>query len=839
MYTRIRYLIAFALCLALLPLGSQASEPQRLTLLKAFMQPRLRGTEPSGFAWSRNDKLIAYRWNESGWSYGEIWVMEPTTGEKWRLTDFENVELGLAREANAEVTDPELKKTDKELVEDVHRRGGIGSPVWGVDGKLYVSWDGDIWRINPDKPATDEKGNVIYAKPELFLDLEGWVGGLAFSEDGTKLGFIYDNCFWVCDVATGAMRQVAQGAGGQGQGSFIWSSDGRYIAFSRVDSGGLRQINLVDFISDNIATWPVNRSRPGDTIDRVQIGIADLERSGLKRNEPRMLKLADTGEVYVYDMEWSRNGKYLLVGLLSKDTQSYDLYVAEPSTGRTAKVWSEHDTAWYNRTTEPHWLGDDAIVLCSEKDGWGHLYKLDITSWRFPAENPETPPLTDAGADVERDAGKKDEKPKEEPPDGLEKPFAPTLPAPVQLTRGEWEVTQVYIPLDASFICYGSTEMGPDRRDLYFIKPDGTEKRRISTTLGVNVLAGWAPVRGDAISWDESRAILSSSTTEAGTSYYFVELPGGERSGTIIGGHPLSFYGYRWVEPELVRIANERDGEQFSARIFRPPYAAKEKRPVIISVHGAGYWQTAIRSYEWMDPIAIYMADTLGYIVVDIDYRGSSGYGRKWRTDVFRQLGELEVSDAVSAAHYIINRGEGDPASVGVWGWSYGGFLTNMIMFRAPETFQAGVAVAAVNKWSNYNAWYSSERLGDPNQNKDAYKKSDPITYADKLQGSLLMVHGIRDDNVLFQDFAQLVAKLLEAGKHVDMMVYPEMSHGPSSDENMVHVSETICWYFYKHFGLGIGAQGPDPKDSLETYMAKRKLEREADKLAEVEGRKF
>jgi dipeptidyl aminopeptidase/acylaminoacyl peptidase len=538
-------------------------------------------------------------------------------------------------------------------------------------------------------------------------------------------------------------------------------------------------------------------------------------------------------------MDWSCSGKYLLVGLLSKDTQSYDLYIAEPATGRTAKVWSEHDDAWYNRTTEPHWLGDNSIVFCSEKDGWGHIYKLDITSWKFPPENPETPPLAVADANVAKDTGKKDEKPKEDPPDGLKKPLTPALPTPIQLTHGEWEVTQMYIPRDASFICYGSTEMGPDRRDLYVIAPDGTAKRRISTVAGITNLAGWMPIRGDAVSWNESKAVLSYSTEKDGPSDCIVEIPSGKRMSTVLGGHPLAFYGYRWVVPELARITNEKDGEQFSARIFRPSYANGEKRPVIVSVHGAGYWQTALRSYDWMDPVAMYMADTLGYIVVDIDYRGSSGYGRKWRTEVFHQLGELEVSDAVSAAHYIINQGEGDASKVGVWGWSYGGFLTNMIMFRAPETFQAGVAVAAVSNWANYNSWYSSERLGNPNENKDAYKKSDPISYADKLQGSLLMIHGIHDDNVLFQDFAQLTAKLLEAGKHVDMMVYPEMSHGPSSDENMVHVSETICWYFWKHFGLGPSAQGPDPKDSLETYMAKKKVEHDSDIITDAKGTKF
>ncbi len=823
----LRSLLVVAILLSFPQPHLGAAETQSLSLLRAYMQPSIRGREPQGFAWSRDDKQIAYLWNEKGWGFNEVWVLDVSTGDRWQVSAFEAIELANARDAN-EDKDAESRKTDDEIVEEVHRRGGAGFPTWGVDGKLYIPWAGDIWRLPACKPNNTEKGKPIYAKPELFLDLQGWVGGLSFTDDGEQLGFECNNCYWVYDLATGSLREVAQGAGGQGQGSFTWSPGGRYIAFSRVDSSGLKQINLVDFISDNIAAWPVNRARPGDMIERVQIGIVDLERTGRKRNEPRMLKLGDSSEVYVYDMSWSPSGHYLQIGMLSKDTKSYDMYIAEPSSGRTAKVWSETDEAWYNRTTEPQWLGNDCIVFCSEKNGWGSLYKLNISSWEFP---PEKTADTSAPGKHSKGKNKKEEEATDALPDGIAKAFTPALPEPVQLTDGDYEVTQLYVPRDGSRIYFTSSKLGPDRRDLYELCAQGGIPLRITSGVGVNIIASWSPVRGRAVSWNEANVVISASTPERGPFHSVISLPNGNHLCAIRRDHPSEFYSYRWVTPELVRIPNEKDGEFFSARIFRPPYTQPgEKRPVIVYVHGAGYAQTALRSYDWLDAVSIYMADTLGYIVVDIDYRGSSGYGRKWRTDVFQRLGELEVSDAASAANLLISIGEGDSDRVGIWGWSYGGFLTNMAMFKAPETFKVGVAVAAVNKWANYNSWYVSARLGEPQTNKEAYKKSDPIEYADKLQGQLLMIHGIRDDNVLFQDFAQLTAKLLEAGKHVDMMVYPQMGHGPASDENTVHITETICWYFMKHFGLGIGAQGPNPADSLESYLAKKKLEKEGSK---------
>jgi hypothetical protein len=170
-----RVLLAILLAMVLIPFTSEAADTSRLTLLKAFMQPRIRGREPYGYSWSRDDRLLAYLWNEKGWSYNEVWVLDPGSGEKYRVTNFESIELEQAREANAEEKDAEKKMTEEELIEETHKHGGVGSPVWGADGLLYVPWAGDIWRLPPDKPKDDEKGLVEFAKPELFLDLEGWV----------------------------------------------------------------------------------------------------------------------------------------------------------------------------------------------------------------------------------------------------------------------------------------------------------------------------------------------------------------------------------------------------------------------------------------------------------------------------------------------------------------------------------------------------------------------------------------------------------------------------------------------------------------------------------------
>ena len=788
---------------------------KRLTLKRAFTKPSLRGAIPGSYAWSRDDTHLAYLWNADGWSFNEVWVMDVESGERWRVTNLEPAAIAEAFEANREIEDEDERKTDEEILDDVRRSRGVGAPVWGPDGMLYISWKGDIWRIPPDAPAVNAQGEAQFAEPELFLDFEGHIGGFRFSEDGAMHAFTHDNTFWVGDIRSGSLREAAQGAAGLSQSQWAWSPDNRYIAFVRTDSSGIRKVNVVDFIAENVSTWGVDRPRPGDTMERNTVGIVDLERIGHKRHEARMLKLADTDEVYINDIFWSPAGEYLLIAMLSKDTRDYSLCIAEPDTGRTALVWREHDDAWYNSRGRPRWLGDSAVVFPSERDGYNHLYRLDISSWEFPPEI-EEPTEEVAAEESAKEDGENDEEAEEAPPDGYNKPFEPELPEPVQLTRGEWEILRAYIPRGESAIYFVSSELGPDRRNLYLMSPDGANVRRLTTGTGVNGFASWWVERGSDISWGEGKAIVSSSRAVRGPSHYILDLATGARGPVIHSEHPSDFYAYRWIEPEFVRIESETDGELISARVYRPPYAKPgELRPLVLRVHGAGYAQSARRRFEWTDPVSMYLADTLGYIVADVDYRGSSGYGRKWRVDVHHRLGELEVADCVSVVHHFVNTGEADPERVGIWGWSYGGFLTNMAMFLAPETFQAGVSVAAVNDWANYHTWFSSQRLGDPAENADAYKRSNPIEHFEKLEGHLLMIHGIRDDNVFFQDFAQLVAKMSDAGKHFDVMVYPETGHGPSGDENMVHIAETVCGYFQRYFGLGVGASGPRPEDTL------------------------
>ena len=221
--------------------------------------------------------------------------------------------------------------------------------------------------------------------------------------------------------------------------------------------------------------------------------------------------------------------------------------------------------------------------------------------------------------------------------------------------------------------------------------------------------------------------------------------------------------------------------------------------PAIVYVHGAGIATSVLQQWGSYNELR-YVYNTFlankGYVVLDLDYRGSTGYGRDWRSDVYLHLGGKDLEDVLGAVDYLKTLGNIDTNRLGIWGVSYGGFMTNMAMFLAPGTFKAGSSWAAVNDWENYNAGYTGQRLNSPASNPEAYRRSSPIHFSNQLQDRLLIIHGMVDDNVLFQDAVQLTEKLVQEGKTFDHMFYPQESHGFIRDQTWIDaLRRTTEWF--------------------------------------------
>ena len=278
--------------------------------------------------------------------------------------------------------------------------------------------------------------------------------------------------------------------------------------------------------------------------------------------------------------------------------------------------------------------------------------------------------------------------------------------------------------------------------------------------------------------------------------------------GSRITKSPLpEFYQIPWAESRFVLYPSAKDKRPVAARLLLPPGyhpddPAAKPRPAIVYIHGSGYATSVLKQWGSYQELRFVFNNYLahqGYPVLEMDYRGSTNYGREWRSGVYLDMGGPDLEDVLGGVEYLRGLKNIDMNRVGIWGWSYGGFMTAMSLFRAPTVFQAGAAFSGVYDWANYNASYTDQRLTTPAENPEAYERSSPIHFSQQLQNHLLLIHGMADNNVLFQDAVQLSEKLVSEGKPFDEIFYPEENHGYVRDETLKDAFGRTAAFFDKH----------------------------------------
>jgi dipeptidyl aminopeptidase/acylaminoacyl peptidase len=433
--------------------------------------------------------------------------------------------------------------------------------------------------------------------------------------------------------------------------------------------------------------------------------------------------------------EWSDDGKFAVVDIFSTDNKDRWIMLLDIKTGGLKLLDRQHDDAWIGGPgirygSAPSWLNDNRrIFFQSEESGYSHLYTIDVIS-------------------------------------GLKK----------AVTSGKYEVYNQVLSRDKKYWYYLSNETDPGIRELYRIAVQDGSKDKL-TNFGGGVEAELSP--------DEKYFALRVSSANKPWELYLMENREKAIPVKVTESITSGFSSYPWRVPEYITI-KASDGTMVPARLYKPSNSSKSG-PAVIFVHGAGYLQNAHR--WWSSYSREYMFHNLlvdnGYTVLDIDYRGSSGYGRDWRTAIYRFMGGRDLEDHIDGVRYLVEQHNVDAGKIGIYGGSYGGFITLMAMFTKPGTFKAGAALRPVTDWAHYNHGYTSNILNTPVSDSLAYIKSSPIYYAGGLQGALLICHGMVDDNVHFQDAVRLTQKLIELGKeNWELAVYPVESHGfvePSS----------------------------------------------------------
>lgn len=480
--------------------------------------------------------------------------------------------------------------------------------------------------------------------------------------------------------------------------------------------------------------------REMDTILRIGMdsipGIRDLPdylADYPKKLEERKKKDANRA-VSVSFTSWSPDGTRLLMDIRSEDNKDRWLMLLDPTTGNYKTVDRQRDEAWiagpgigFGRLG---WIDENTLWFQSEATGYSHLYLYDVSSGTKRA-----------------------------------------------LTEGKYEVQQAQLSKSKKYFYITTNEVHPGEQHFYRLAIADGRKERLTTMTGANQVS---------LSPDEKTlAILHSYSNKPWELYLQENKPGGKIEQITHQAMSEEFSSYPWRDPEVITFA-ARDGETVYARLYKPanPHPSK---PAVVFVHGAGYLQNAHK--WWSTYFREYMFNNLlaenGYYVLDIDYRGSAGYGRNWRTGIYRHMGGKDLTDQVDGVRWLQLTYGINPSNVGIYGGSYGGFITLMAMFTEPDVFAAGAGLRSVTDWSNYNHGYTSNILNEPHNDSIAYRRSSPLYFAEGLKGHLLMLHGMIDVNVHFQDIVELSQRLIELGKdNWELAVYPLEDHGfvePSS----------------------------------------------------------
>ena len=550
------------------------------------------------------------------------------------------------------------------------------------------------------------------------------------------------------------------------------SPDQKYVVATIV-TGGERSKNTIvpNYVTESAFTEDISsRTKVGDNQSRSRLAVISVESGevkwvehGLKQPAPplegRPLSNSETNgsndtgqnsqqgrsqsgqtrrpaeterELQLSQPVWSEDGTRAVLLGRSGDNKDRWIFALDPATAKARSLVALHDDAWIGGpgAFTLGWMKDDRTVYFqSERDGYSHLYTVAY--------------------------------------DGGE---------PRQLTSGKWEVTSARLSDDKSKFFLTTSEVHPGERHFYTMSAEGGERTKTTSMPGNNQAF---------LSPDENVLALIHSYSNKPPELYIKENRPGGPAVKVTSSPAPEFFSYGWIDPPIVTFP-ARDGATVHARLYKPKNF-KKGGPAVVFVHGAGYLQNVHR--WWSSYFREYMFHHFlmehGYVVIDVDYRASAGYGRDWRTAIYRHMGGKDLDDQVDAVAWLVREHGVNPKRVGIYGGSYGGFITLMALFTQPEVFAAGAALRPVTDWAHYNHPYTSNILNIPQKDSEAFKRSSPIYFAQGLKGALLICHGMVDTNVHFQDSVRLAQRLIELRKeNWELAVYPVEDHGfvePSS----------------------------------------------------------
>lgn len=787
-----------------------AQKIEKLTIEKIMSDAKWIGTSPDAVRWSDDSKKIYFSWNPENADYASLYAV--TTGNT---------------------------KPQKVSLEE--RKAIINGGTWNkVHTKKLFESNGDIFlsdlktgNITPLAVTTDRESNAAFSRDEskiLFLRNDNLFALKLNGGELLQLTNFTRAAAGSAPVAAGAAFGQRGGGGGARQGgalaggpprtsggaeagnpqdrwlrneqtelfevirekakdekwaaaerkalqptkklkeiaigdqslSFVQlSPDGRYVTYRLIKQAeGNKTTQVPSYVTASGYTEDIpNRTKVGATQSTSQSFVFDTQRDtvyaistkeipGIKdlpdyvKDYPKQLeertKRNEDRKVVVQGPIWSENGQYAVAIVTAQDNKDRWIMKLDATTGQLSLLDRQRDEAWIGgpgisgggfAQGGTGWIDNTHFYFQSEASGYSHIYVVDVIT-------------------------------------GAKK----------QLTTGKWEVSDLKLSNDKKLFYFTGNVEHPGISHYYRLPVTGGTPVKLTSMKGGNEVD---------LSPDEKWLAIRYSYSNKPWELYLQPNKPGAKAIQVTNSTTAEFNSYKWRDPEMVTFKN-RYGKDVYARVYTPA-TANPAKPAVVFVHGAGYLQNV--HYWWSTYFHEYMFHNLladnGYTVIDIDYTGSSGYGRDWRTGIYRHMGGKDLDDQVDGVKFLVEKYGVNPKHVGLYGGSYGGFITLMALFTKPDVFASGAGLRSVTDWAHYNHGYTANILNEPYNDEKAYKQSSPINFANGLKGRLLMAHGMVDVNVNYQDIIRLTQKLIELHKeNWELASYPVEDHGfvqPSS----------------------------------------------------------
>lgn len=719
----------------------------QLTVERIYSAPSLSGRPLRDTMWSPDGKLLSYLDENAG--QPEIWAVDAASGQRRVLVDAQHLR---------DVLLPAASRGQQTGL------GRVTPPryLWAPGGQalLFISAKELFWYELKSGSAKKllSKGKESSGGADDIDDAK-------ISPDGRWVSFLRTHDLWVVSTAGGQARQLTRGGSEEVRNgeldwvypeeldlgtAYWWAPDSSKLALLQLDERAVQKYPLVDTLPYTAEVTEERFPAAGSPNPVARVGVVDV-----MGGEVRWMDTGSDATVLLARVEWLQDSRRLAIERLNRVQTHLDLLFADAESGKCQSVLTEQDKYWVNlagdgfgpaASDDLHFFADGKRFLwSSERSGFRHLYLYDL-----------------AGKQI------------------------------AQLTHGDWQVDNVVkVDEQAQAVYFVSTRKSPIERQLDRVALSGGEPVELTHEHGSHGLS-MAP--------DGKHFLDTYSTAMTPPQQRLYNSDGGVVA-TLEENKVAELEKYQ-LQPEEFFTVPGADGTPLDAAMIKPVgFDANRKYPVIVYQYGGPHAQV-VRD-AWAGSLFLWnelMAEK-GFVIFILDNRGTAGRGHNFETPIYHHFGSVEVADQLAGVKWLAKQPYVDSTRVGIWGWSFGGYMTCMAMLRGGDVFKAGFAGAPVTDWRRYDTIYTERYMGTPEENPDGYRDSSPVNFAAGLTGKLLIAHATGDDNVHFSNSLALEEKFVTAQKYAEFLIYADRGHGISDSAARIHVFNRATQFFVENLG--------------------------------------